>query len=90
MDPDLSALAQALDRQIRVLAPVSARLHMTVVHPPVAPQDWQGSASSAFRELEVQLRAQLRRAAEAAEAALHASRLAEAQIVLAVTQAPHD
>lgn len=91
MDPDLSALAAALDRQIRVLAPVAARLRMAVVHPPVAPPDWHGPAAVSFGELEMQLRAQLRRAADAAEAALHAGRLAAGQLALALeVQIPHD
>jgi hypothetical protein len=78
--PSDPLLVAALDSQISVLAPVAARLHLAVVHPPIAPHDWQGPASRSFGDLEQRLRSSLRLADDAAGAALHASRIARGQV----------
>lgn len=80
MNPDLTALQVALERQAEVLAPIAHRLRLGVVHPPVAPHDWSGPASVTFAEREVTLRQLIRHAAEAAETALHETRLALSQV----------
>lgn len=80
MTPDFAALSAALERQIALLAPIEHRLRLAVVHPPIAPHDWQGPASRAYSSLEEQLRACIRDADEAAAAALHHARLAVGQV----------
>jgi hypothetical protein len=80
MHPDHAALQAALARRISALAPVAAHLREAVVHPAVAPHDWSGPAARAYRDLESELRGRLRHAADAAESALHESRLAMSQL----------
>jgi hypothetical protein len=80
MTPDLLLLQAALERQIAVLAPISHRLRLAVVHPPIAPHDWLGPASRSYAALEEQLRARLRDAEDAVVGALHDSRLAVGQL----------
>jgi hypothetical protein len=79
MFPDLAALEAALERHAVALAPVAQHLREAVVHPPVAPHDWGGPAARSYRELEHQLRGRVRHAADAAERALHETRLALAR-----------
>ena len=74
MTPDPRALEVPLERQLSVLVPIAGRLHVADAHPLVAPHDWQGPASGAYRDLEDALRHRIRQASEAAEAAVHATR----------------
>ncbi len=76
MFPDPRSLEVPLERQLTVLAPISSRLHVAAMHPLVAPHDWRGPASLAYRDLEEELLASVRRAAETAEAAVHSTRRA--------------
>jgi len=78
--PDQALLRAYLDRQAEALAPVAARLHDAVVHPPIAPADWHGPASDAYAQLEAQLRARIRAAEASAAAALHSTRIALGQL----------
>jgi hypothetical protein len=80
--PDNPALLAALERQAAVLAPIAQHLHGTVVHPPIAPYEWQGPASQAYRELEQQLRERLRSADDMVSAALFSTRLAIGQLAV--------
>lgn len=73
MNPSLLPL---LEHQARVLAPVAARLHVAVAHPPIAPHEWQGEAARSFERLEEQLRGRLREAEDRVASALHSTRLA--------------
>jgi hypothetical protein len=77
---DSTELLAALEHQIAVLAPIAARLHAAVVHPPIAPHDWQGPASRSYGAFEQQLRDLLRAADDAVGASLHSSRLARGQL----------
>jgi hypothetical protein len=80
MHPDHAALQAALARRIAALAPVAGHLRESVVHPTVAPHEWSGSAARAYRDREGELRGSIRHAADVAEAALHAARLAVARL----------
>jgi hypothetical protein len=80
MEPDLAGLRVALERQALMLAPIAHRLRLGVVHPPVAPHDWNGPASVSFGALENRLRHAIRLAADATDEALHATRIAVAQV----------
>jgi len=70
------ALRRALEHQAAALAPIAARLHTAVAHPPIAPADWYGPASEAYAALEVRLRARVGVAERAAAAALQSTRRA--------------
>jgi hypothetical protein len=79
MTPDPSALAAALERQAQLLAPVAAGLHAAAAYPAVAPHDWRGPASQAYRDLEQRLRSRVADADAAVATALRSTRLALAQ-----------
>ena len=77
MTPD-PVLRAALDQQIAILSPLSARVHAAHVHPPVAPQSWGGPAARGFAELERELRRRIATADDLVAGLLHDSRLAAA------------
>ena len=77
MDPTQElALRHALEQQVAGLLPVAAGLLAAVAHPPVAPADWHGPASSAYQELESRMRSRIAAADRAVSATLQSSRLA--------------
>ncbi|MBX3195210.1 MAG: hypothetical protein KF727_08965 [Microbacteriaceae bacterium] len=78
--PSDPVLRAALDRQAAVLAPISARLHAAVVHPPVAPHDWGGPAARGFAELEHELRTSIAAADDTVSGLLHATRIAAGRV----------
>ena len=76
MTPDPRPLEVPLERLLLVLAPMASRLHAAAMHPLVAPHDWSGPASRAYREVEEDLHIRVRHAAQLAEAAVHSTRRA--------------
>jgi len=74
------ALRRALEHQISALVPIAAGLHAAVQHPPIAPADWHGPASSAYAGLEMRMRARVAEADRAVAATLSSSRLALAEL----------
>lgn len=86
MHPDPAALEAALTRRIAALAPVAGHLREAVVHPTVAPHEWSGSAARAYRDVEAELRGRIRHAADAAESALHETRVAVARLATLAQQ----
>jgi hypothetical protein len=74
------SLLPLLEHSAGVLAPVAARLHVAVAHPPISPHEWQGPAAQAFEQLEEELRSRLRAAEDAAASALHSMRIAIGQL----------
>jgi hypothetical protein len=71
-----AALRQALEQQAAALSPVAARLHVAVVHPPVAPVDWHGPASDAYAGLEAGMRSRIAAAEDAVAATLRSTNVA--------------
>ncbi len=77
MDPTADpALQHALEQQVSGLMPVAAALRAAVAHPPVAPADWHGPASSAYAALEARMRSGVAAAEDAVVATLQSSRIA--------------
>jgi hypothetical protein len=70
------ALRHALEQQVAGLLPVAADLHVAVAHPPMAPADWHGPASSAYQALESRMRSRVAAAEGTVTATLQSSRLA--------------
>ncbi|HEV7742006.1 MAG TPA: hypothetical protein VGO65_06265 [Pseudolysinimonas sp.] len=88
MTPDLLLLQAALERQVALLTPISHRLRLAVVHPPIAPHDWSGPASRSYGSLEQQLRVRIREADDAVSGALSDCRLALGQVAAQATLEP--
>lgn len=80
MTTDDIALRAALIHQAAVLAPIHARLRAAVVHPPIAPRSWRGSAAYAYALVEDRLRGRIRAADDAVAEALHHTRIAIGQL----------
>jgi hypothetical protein len=75
MTPD-PALRAALEHQVAILVPIAGRLRAAIVHPPIAPHDWGGPASSGFDELEGRLRRRIAVAEDCVATLLRDTRLA--------------
>lgn len=78
IDPD--TLRRQLEQQARLLAPIAARLGDAAAHPPIAPADWHGPASTGYGALEERLRHRVVAAEHAVTAALQSTRAALAQL----------
>jgi hypothetical protein len=77
VDPNAElALRHALEQQAAGLMPIAAALHVAVAHPPIAPADWHGPASSAYSGLEARMRSRVAAAEDAVGQALSTTRIA--------------
>lgn len=81
MDPTSeTALRRALELQASGLIAIASGLRAAALHPPVAPADWHGPASSAYGALESRMRSRLAAAEQAVVATLQSTRLALADL----------
>jgi hypothetical protein len=73
---DPAALRTLLEQQVAQLAPIEQNLLDCATHPPIAPTDWHGPASSSYAELQARLLTRVALCWTAVSAAIASSRQA--------------